>query len=566
MTLEPTQLTTVDVFGGHVQPVSLFLDYAPTPGNVSYFVGRNGSGKSKAAKALSRRYDGNYLATDRLIGIMAVDNYGWGSIPNEYQGPPLSKTARQGIDSQSRAHGVGTEYLLRLREDPVVGLKVSAFMRKALGRVIDFRENAGFFDPYIRLNGVEYSLLRDEGHGLRELTLLLAAIYSDKWTMLVVDEPELHLHPALAQLWIAELNRECIERGAHAIVVTHEPTLLRPKSADDLKHIWLFRPGQIPTTVSSALHSGTEDRVTASLLKNPQLVSQLAFAPRPVLVEGPHDVAALGAALARTQPSAVTAQTEFVACGSSGDAVLWFEISGKLGLDVRAVADLDALFSADVHRTIERSDAVVHALRTELMVEPPRANIAIRPLIEAANAAGAEANEKARARWVADELPAESGLKVRRDRLLEMLRGIGLWLHPEGTLEDVLGITKGQADPAVAAQTAGRIDLVAEWCAYDLDPLGELSHLLRSAVERIANNITQALGLDPEALIGGPVGPMSESDAQLVDVSARRDGMYRITVKAPADFVGFYAEVGRDTPPSQIQLNEPEEAVEGATA
>lgn len=560
MTLESTQLTTADVFGVQTQPVELFLDYTPAPGKVSYFVGRNGSGKSKAAKALNLRYDGSYLATDRLIGIMAVDNYGWGSIPTQYQGPPLSKSAREGIGSRSREHGIGTEYLLRLRDDPVVGLKVAAFMRKALGRVIIFRENAGFFDPYILLNGVEYSLLRDEGHGLRELTLLLAAVYSDKWTLLVVDEPELHLHPALAQLWIAELNRECIERGRHAIVVTHEPTLLRPKSAEDLRHIWLFRPGQFPATVHSALHAGTESRVTASLLKNPQLLSQLAFAPRPVLVEGPHDVAAVGATLARTQPPAVTAQTELVACGSSGDAVLWFEIAGKLGLDVRAVADLDALFSADVHRTIERSDAIVQALRTELMVEPPRANLAIRPLVEAANAAEVDTNERARARWVADEIPAGSGLEVRRDRLLQMLRGIGLWLHPEGTLEDVLGITKGQADPAVAARTPGKIDSVAEWCAYDLDPLGELSHLLNSAVERIANNITQALGLDPEATIVGPVGPMSESDAQLVDVSAREGGVYRITVKAPVDFAGYYAEVDRDTAPSQIQLKAPEEA------
>lgn len=560
MTIEATQLTTADVFGSGVSAVAPFMEYAPTPGTISYFVGRNGSGKSRAAKALSQRHSGSYLATDRLMGIMSVDNYGWGLVPTEYQGPPLSKSERRSIDSSSKQHGVGTEHLLRLRDDPVVGLKVAAFMRKALGRVIVFRENAGFFDPYVRLNGVEYSLLRDEGHGLRELTLLLAAVYSDKWDLLVVDEPELHLHPALAQLWIAELNRECSERSANAIVVTHEPTLLRPKSAEDLRHIWLFGPGRVPSTMLTAVHPGSEDRVTASLLKNPQLVSQLAFAPRPVLVEGPHDVAAFGAALGRTQPPAVTAQTELVACGSSGDAVLWFEIAGKLGLDVRAIADLDALFSADVHRTIERSEPILHALRTELMVEPPRASLAIRPLIEAANAESVEANERARARWVADNLPSGSGLETRRDRLLDMLRGVGLWLHPEGTLEDVLGITKGQADPAAAAQIPGKVDAVVGWCAFDLDPMGELSHLLKAAVERIANNITQALGLDPETVITGPVGPMSESDSQLVDVVAQHDGSYRITVRAPAEFAGYYAEINRDTAPAQILLKTPDQA------
>lgn len=559
METAPARISMSQVFASKGDGLEESFLYTPSNGKISYFVGRNGSGKSKTARVIASELNGRYLSTDRLMGIMSFTKYSWGTVPSDYEGPPV-KQSRSMIDRESKNNGTATDILLTLRDDPVVALKVAAFIRRTLGRTIEFRENAGFFDPYLQLDGVEYSLLRDEGHGLRELTILLAAAYSTDWSTLVVDEPELHLHPALAQLWVSELSRECAERGVHAIIVTHEPTMVRPSRAEELSHIWLFRPGALPQQFSAAIHPGTESRLTASLRKHPQLLSQLAFAPRAVLVEGPHDVAALTAALARTQTPAVIAQTDLAPCGSSGEVVLWYELARRLNIDVRAIADLDALFSSDVHRTINRDAAIQERLRSDMLVEPPRAHLAIDPLVKAANAADVAPNEKARARWLADSVAAGSGDEHRRDRLLAILRQEGLWLHPEGTIEDVLGIVKGKADPASAANSSGRIDSVTAWCAYDLDPLGDLEFLLRAAVERIANNVTQALGSNPDVVLTGPVGSMAESDAKLVDIVHIADQRYRIIVKSPASFAGYFAEVDRDTPPSLITLQQPEKA------
>lgn len=542
---------TAQIFEHQAAGSEVFIEYRPEPGRVSYFVGRNGSGKSKTARAIASALGGKYLSTDRLMGIMAVDNYGWGSIPSVYKGAPLDDN-REYITERSSQDGMATAVLLGLREDPVVGLKVAAFIKRALGRTMLFRESAGFFDPYVAVNGVEYSLLRDEGHGLRELTILLAAIYSTDWTTLVVDEPELHLHPALAQLVISELNRECEQRQVHAVVVTHEPTMVRPTSADELEYIWLFQAGLAPRRFRSAIHPGSERRLTASMQSNPQIVSQLAFAPRPVLVEGVHDVAALTVALARTQSPAVVAQTELVACGSSNQVAVWFEFAKNLGLDVRAIADLDALFSGDVGRTLERNPEILRQFSDEFYVD--HAHEVVRPLIQAADLKGIEKKESARARWLATAIEAGSNDAKRRDRLIAVLRDEGLWLHPQGTLEDVLGNEKGGTPHAEAAAKPGAIDAVAEWCAYDLDAMGDLAHMLREAVERIANNLTQALGADPNAVLTGPVGSTSVSDAKLVDVAHLGHGRYRITVKAPPEFAGYYAEVDRQTPPADILL------------
>lgn len=114
--------------------------------------------------------------------------------------------------------GGAAEELYSLREQPEVWLRVAAFIRRTLGRVIELRESAGFLDPYVRVDDVEYSLLRDEGHGLRELVVLLAATYRADTRLLIVDEPELHLHPAMARMWLTELNRECTRTGKRAIL------------------------------------------------------------------------------------------------------------------------------------------------------------------------------------------------------------------------------------------------------------------------------------------------------------------------------------------------------------
>jgi hypothetical protein len=62
--------------------------------------------------------------------------------------------------------GTATDELYAMRDDPSVAIRVAAFLRRALGRTVDLREQSGFLEPYVRLGNVEYSLIKDEGHGL----------------------------------------------------------------------------------------------------------------------------------------------------------------------------------------------------------------------------------------------------------------------------------------------------------------------------------------------------------------------------------------------------------------
>lgn len=538
-----------------------FLTWGQSEHPITYFVGRNGSGKSKAAKALAQKVEGaRFLATDRLVGLMKFNVYAWGAEPLDYQGVPLDETSRARIERSSKSHGAATGELFSLREQPEVWLRVAAFLRRALHRSVDLRESAGFLDPFVRVGATQYSLLRDEGHGLREIVVLLAAVYRQDWQLLVVDEPELHLHPSLVRLWISELERECQSSGRQAVLVSHEPSLLRPRELRDLGAIWLFRPDAQPVTLASCVTAGHERRVEASLLQNPQLVSQLVFSPRPVLVEGALDALAITAALSRTQPPEVVAQTEVVDCGGNGGLAAWFTIARVAGLDVRAIGDLDCCLDRSVTSTIDSFPDVVEKYREELFIEPPTTATAVRPMLDAMNAEGVAATPKVRAKWMADNM-ADDGNAARLNKLVEIWREADLWLHRCGTLEQLLTLgeeAKNRESVLTAASDPGPIDEVTEWAAYSLDLSGDVFELLSAMVERIAHAIVEEQRISPDLRFDGPVGPTGEADARLVDVfHSSASERHRIVVKAPSRFAGYWVEFDRDTPPSRLVLEAP---------
>jgi hypothetical protein len=559
--LSPVSVNASQVFPNGGDPGQEFFSIAEWKHGVTYFVGRNGTGKSRTAKLVAGLLGGRLLSTDRLAGIMSFQSFGWTSVPllEGYRGVPLGIQERTQARTFSQSAGSALDDMYALKEQPEVWLRVAAFLRRSLNRVIELRETSGYLDPYIRVGGVEYSLLRDEGHGLRELVTLLTAVYRRDWRLLVVDEPELHLHPAMVRLWVSELERECKDPNRRAILVSHEPDILRPKEAADLEAIWLFSQGRPAATLASRVLAVQRDKVTASLQHNPQLIGQLVFSPRPVLVEGIHDVSALTTALSRTQPSEVVSQTDVVECGGSGGVALWFEIAFKLGLNVRAVADLDACFSPEMQRTMESIPEVVERYRAELMAEPPRTSTVLQPLLEPMRLAGVAADPKARSKWLAIGVPADTGWSSRWDRLLAIWRDAGVWLHPQGTLEDVLGISvKGREAAHAAALHRGPIDAVAGWSAYDLDPMGEVAALLAVSVERIAHAIMEALRISPGAEFTAPIGGSATSDDRLVAVEPLRPGVHKLIVKEPSEFRGYWVEFSRETPSSELVLRAPE--------
>jgi hypothetical protein len=115
-----------------------------------------------------------------------------------------------------------------------------------------------------------------------------------------------------------------------------------------------------------------------------------------------------------------------------------------------------------------------------------------------------------------------------------------------------------------AASRAGDIDDVVHWAGYDLDPSGDVFELLCVSVEHIAHTLLEALRLSPNEQFFRPVGSTAESDARIVAVCpVAETGKHRITVVAPTQFAGYWVEFDRETPPSALLLQEPDDPGHG---
>jgi hypothetical protein len=553
-------LTSGAVFtDGGDQP---YLEVQEWPAPVSLFVGRNGSGKSKTAIALAQGDRTRFLSSDRLAGIQNFEQRYDVNYPGQMRGLSIDPDRVKGARSLTARYGVGADELHLLHDRPDLALRVASFIATTLGREVDIeRFNDGYLDPVVRVGTLEYSLLRDEGHGLRELVILLAATYRDDWDLLVVDEPELHLHSALTRIWYAELVKECETTNRHAVVVTHEASLVQPTSRADLHTIWHFAHGRAPMNLGEQAKTEHRDQaITHSLRANPALVSDLLFSPRPVLVEGALDHLALKLAIARTQEHASAVQTDVVQCGTNNVVPVWLDLCWALGLDARAVYDLDSIFEQRVQQSMDRREPVRTAYGKAFFADPATTAEVIRPLIQAANKHQVPANPKDRAAWLTtltndDE---RAGLVSRRDQLLHLWKEQGVWVHPEGNLEHVLGLSpenKGREATTAAANESGRLDAVATWVAYQLDTTSSTFGLLSAAVREWATRIQLQVQKNAAFSLSGNHPPTGARP--LLRVEPLAPGHHRITVKGLEGFNGYWMDFSPELAVASMKLQPP---------
>jgi hypothetical protein len=77
--LPPIAVSWGEVIPNSSNPNDLFFSCSDWSQPVAYFVGRNGSGKSRTVARIAGRIGepARMLATDRLLALSSYDNWGW---------------------------------------------------------------------------------------------------------------------------------------------------------------------------------------------------------------------------------------------------------------------------------------------------------------------------------------------------------------------------------------------------------------------------------------------------------------------------------------------------------
>lgn len=294
--------------------------------NVNLIVGPNGSGKTLLSEQIAEQfnaagYDINFLRAERCS------------------------------DDDLQAMKV-------IREDQDVRQKIEDVLSNMFAKSIRFEEAPGGRLVAIVVNkarGVEYNLRQGECHGLKEILTLLVALYgnqSKKKNCLILDEPELHLHPQFQQFFMNEIRKASAAEPMRVFfLITHSPYFIDLSFPEDLIGVVACHVNRAPTSIDS-FSDNDEQLFRRFLPRFNTYHKQFFFSDRQIFVEGYTDQQIFTRLLSCVDNKIGSAGTGVIDVGGKDELGVFFKVCSLLGTDGRIITDLDSLFCGKLREEI----------------------------------------------------------------------------------------------------------------------------------------------------------------------------------------------------------------------
>ncbi|MBW2595181.1 MAG: AAA family ATPase [Deltaproteobacteria bacterium] len=338
-------------------------------GAINFLVGPNGSGKSKFAEALRSVLENvRMLGTDRLSGMEQAnplknifgDHFANGLAKNQF--PNFKSAGQQGS-------GIDTIVLLEERMD--LRIQVEATLSHLFNRKIILEWDSGNLVARAVLGetGDSYRLDRDECHGIKELLVLLTHLYNDDHSYLIIDEPELNLHPQFQAFFMQEVRKIAGDPSADnkkkvVFLVTHSPFILDFRSIEDVKSVISFDlKHSIPKHIFD-LDSAATARLSTLVPRLNVHHKQLFFSDNPIFVEGVLDAQIVGTMQEARGVSVAGAGSCIIDAGGCEEVNRYLELCRAFGKNAHFLYDLDSLFGGNLRACVREDGSVQSFLVT----------------------------------------------------------------------------------------------------------------------------------------------------------------------------------------------------------
>ena len=339
-------------------------------GEINYLVGPNGSGKSQFAQRLHDELRNlnlrpRLLGTDRLTGMERVQ------VLSRYVGDPF----QEGIDKnrfeglkQAGGLGAGIDAIVLLEERMDLLIQVEGTLSQLFNREVILEWDSGRLIPKARRRdgNVAYRLDREECHGIKELLVLLTHLYDDRTNILIIDEPELNLHPQFQAFFLEEVRKiagnPTTDSSKKAVfLVTHSPFVLDLQSTDDLNSVISFDlEYEAPKQVYGMDVSCTESFVKRMNAHH----KQLFFSDSPIFVEGIFDAWIIQGLIESLGASVHGAGSCIIDANGVDEVNQYLKLSQCLGKEAHFLYDLDALFRGTLRRCLRDDETIQDFLVT----------------------------------------------------------------------------------------------------------------------------------------------------------------------------------------------------------
>jgi hypothetical protein len=336
------------------KPSTLFETYRI--GQLNFLVGPNGSGKSRFAQELIHHLpSARLLGTDRLSGM--EQHSAFRDLFGDHMAAGISKSHFNHFKLAGH-RGAGLDALILLEERIDIRIKIEATLSHLFNRKISLDWDSGNLQAKAIIGTDSYRLDRDECHGIKELFVLLTHLYNDENLSLIIDEPELNLHPQYQAFFMQEIRKQTDTSRKIVFLVTHSPFILDFKTVDDVKSVISFSSDHSTPKALFDLDEEISKNIKSLVPRLNVHHKQLFFSDNPIFVEGILDSQFIETLQRCSGVSAPAAGSCIIDVGGCEESNKYLELCKSLEKKAHFVYDIDSLFSGTLRQCIKGYDEV----------------------------------------------------------------------------------------------------------------------------------------------------------------------------------------------------------------
>ena len=327
-----------NIFGDQDVQITLYS-------GLTIFVGTNASGKTQTLKKIRdimRNEVGSnkvrYLSSNR-IGNMEryrskIDQYTYTTDDYTF-GDQATKRARLQIET-----ACGDFFAMDERKD--VFIKVSERLSVLFNRNIFIRWDAGQMKVFFGKTDSEqeYSVAA-EASGLVNVISILAALFDESVEVLLIDEPEVSLHPQLQSYLLREMKNVVKKYNKTIIISTHSAEMIELNKASDLCNYIFFRKNTLPKQISPDAPELNSVKLKDFLLRMSLIYNEGFFAKKVLLIEGSSDMILCRYLCNRLDLNLDVAGSQIIPVEGKGQFPIITKLFRLIGKEVCVLTDLD---------------------------------------------------------------------------------------------------------------------------------------------------------------------------------------------------------------------------------
>lgn len=322
-------------------------------------LGPNGAGKTHILRAIKQTLS-SYLQPNQKVRYISAGRMGTAEqfrsdYMGHYNGSHVEfDAANYGAQNESvRRHQMesinGDIHTLAVRPD--IQIKVQERLRKLFNRNFQISWDAGYLKVFFsRLDSTSPYSSGREASGLMHLIGILSALYDDEVKALIIDEPEVSLHPQLQSFLLNEILENagnCEENKKIIIIATHSPSMLKISKVDDLLSLVFCDDLNTPMIQLKPDEEVLKAKKIKSLIARLGQEHKMAlFSKNPLLVEGQSDVIMCNALATKNQLYLEATGCQFLPVVGKDQIPVVYKLMRLLGKEPVILADADAIIDS----------------------------------------------------------------------------------------------------------------------------------------------------------------------------------------------------------------------------